>query len=136
MPLLKTYPEDPINHPYLSINIINPDTGKSFMYFGLVDTGADDCLIPADFAPALGHDYDKGAIRHGMSAGGPTIDRFHKTIIEILDHSGKLLYTIKETQIGFSDTLKGVVLLGVMGFLENFKLNIDYPNQVFSITSK
>jgi hypothetical protein len=43
--------------PLLRIRIINPHTGLSFLTSGLIDTGADQCAIPALFAPLLGHKY-------------------------------------------------------------------------------
>lgn len=55
---------------WLPVSIINPDTGKSIHTYGLVDTGADECSIPAAFANELGHELRKGKPRDVDTAGG------------------------------------------------------------------
>ncbi|MFN3533432.1 MAG: hypothetical protein ACK41Q_13130, partial [Candidatus Brocadia sp.] len=42
-----------IYRPYLPLRIINPHTDKSYKTFGLITTGADECIIPAFIAKAL-----------------------------------------------------------------------------------
>ncbi len=43
-----------IYSPWLPIKIVTPHTGQEYSTFGLIDTGASACAIPADLAPMLG----------------------------------------------------------------------------------
>ncbi len=131
-PFCVTSPADPIARPWLPIKIINPHTGKSLRFIGLIDTGADECAIPASLAPILGHDLDKGNSKTIGSAGGPTSGFSHTTKIEIYDLTDKLCYTINDTPIDFLPNLN-IVLLGVKQFLDQFDLYIQYPKKIFSI---
>ena len=131
-PFSITSPADGIARPWIPIKIINPHSNKTVRFIGLIDTGADECAIPALFAPILEHDLDKGAPKTIGSAGGPTLGYSHTTKIEIYDFSDKLCYTINETPIDFMPNLN-VVLLGVKQFLDQFELHINYPVKTFSI---
>lgn len=131
-PFCTTSPTDAISRPWLPIKIINPHTGQALRFIGLIDTGADECAIPASFAPILGHSLDKGAPKAIDSAGGKTTGYSHATKIEIYDLSDKLCHTIHDTPIDFMPNLK-VVLLGVKQFLDQFELHMHYPNKIFSI---
>ena len=51
---------DNISKPYLPIRIINPHNNNHLDYLGLVDTGADCCMVPAWLAEYLGHDIKEG----------------------------------------------------------------------------
>lgn len=133
-PFLKLSKED-IPRPILPINIINPHTGRSYATFGIIDTGADECAIPAGIAPILGHNLQAGATKIIGTGNGETIAFAHTTKFEIYHPlSFKFVYTIQDTPIDFMPNLH-VVLLGVNSFLSKFVLNIDYPRKVFSVTS-
>jgi predicted aspartyl protease len=65
MTLIEKYPFTIINpgdiaRPYLPISIINPKNKKNINIFALIDTGADECAIPAPFAQLLDHDLESG----------------------------------------------------------------------------
>ncbi|MFV1976627.1 MAG: hypothetical protein ACC651_12830 [Candidatus Scalindua sp.] len=125
-----------INHiprPYLGIKIINPHTNKSASAYGLIDTGADECAIPAGYASLLGHNLLAGKTKL-IGTGNGTTTAYSHTIKFELYHplTGKLLHTISETPIDFMPNLR-MVLLGVNSFLSNFVLKIDYPEKTFSI---
>lgn len=125
--------EDSIRRPYLSVKIINPCTGKSYKTYGLVDTGADECAVPASIAKIIGHDLQAGEPKDIDTGNGTTIAYKHITQIEIYHTiTHELLYTIKDTPIDFMPNLH-MFLLGANNFLSKFILNIDYPKQVFSI---
>lgn len=53
-PFIKFSPDD-VPRPWLPVKIINPHTKQSISLYGLIDTGADECAIPAQFAPTIGH---------------------------------------------------------------------------------
>ena len=52
-----------IFRPFLPIQIVNPHTGKAYKTFGLIDTGADECAVPASVARIVGHDLQAGKIK-------------------------------------------------------------------------
>lgn len=123
-----------IYRPILQIRIVNPHTGSNYRTYGLIDTGADECAIPAAYAPLLGHNLQAGAEKRINTGNGRTVAYAHKTKFEIFHPvTGNLLYTIPDTPIDFMPNLN-VVLLGVSSFLSRFTLRIDYPNKIFSIS--
>ncbi len=121
--------------PMLPIRIINPHTGSSMQSWGLVDTGADDCAIPASYAAILGHALTAGAVKQITTGNGATNSYAHTTRIEIMPiggASGHVAYVIPDAPVDFLPNL-GVILLGTNKFLSKFILTIDYPRKVFSI---
>ena len=122
-----------IFRPTLQIRIINPNTNQSQKAYGLIDTGADECAVPAYYAILLGHKLLAGKKKQGGTGGGSTDAYEHTTKIEIFNPStGKIAYTINDTPIDFLPNLK-IILLGVKSFLSKFIVHIDYPRQIFSI---
>jgi len=130
-PFLDIYKD---NHPrpWLPIRIVNPHTGKHFDTFGLIDTGADECSVPAFLAYEIGHDLNKGIPNTTNTAGGMATGYAHTTKIDIFNLEGKCVHTISDIPIDFMPNLP-CVLLGVNNFLDQFKLHIDYPGFNFSI---
>ncbi|MBF0557251.1 MAG: hypothetical protein HQL08_00570 [Nitrospirae bacterium] len=122
-----------IYRPLLPIKVINPHTGKGYRTFGLIDTGADDCAVPASYARVLGHDLQAGQSKVISTGNGETLAYAHTTKFEVYHpETGDPLYTIDETPIDFMPNLH-VMLLGVNSFLSRFVLIIDYPSKRFSI---
>ena len=120
--------------PMLPIRIHNPDTGLIYRTWGLIDTGADDCAIPAAVAPVIGHQLNAGNPSSIGTAGGNATVYAHITRIDILsitDHV-TVVHSIQNTPVDFCPGLN-TVMLGVANFLSNFVLTIDYPRQRFSI---
>lgn len=129
-----------IPRPMLPIQIINPDTNQSFFTWGLVDTGADECALPAGLASILGHNLLAGKTKQVGTGNGNTNSYSHTTRINIFQNSQHgvddktIVYTINDTPIDFLPNL-GCILLGVKNFLSIFELNINYPANTFSIRS-
>lgn len=120
--------------PMLPLRIINPHTGKSIQTWGLIDTGASQCAIPAGLASILGHNLPLGSIIPVGTGNGVANAYAHTTRIEILALDGSsVLFTINDIPINFMPNL-GPVLLGVDHFMEYFVLTVDYPKQQFSIS--
>lgn len=118
---------------YLPIKIINPHTNKSTSTMGLIDTGADECAIPAYIAEKLGHDIKAGKSKGVITGNGEAYAYKHTTKFEIYHPiTGKLLYTIHDTPVDCLPKLT-TVLLGVNNFLIRFILKIDYPKRTFSL---
>lgn len=104
-----------------------------FRIWGIIDTGADDCAIPAEYATLLGHDLLKGISKNIATGNGTTKAYSHTTTFEIFNPANnELIYKIAKTPIDFMPNLH-VVLLGVNNFLSKFILEINYPKQTFSI---
>lgn len=125
---------DNFRRPILPIKIINPHTNLFLSTYGIIDTGADECAVPATYASILGHDLKKGKARTIGTGGGDATSYPHTTTLEIIHpKTYKLVCRIENAQIDFMVGLPEV-LLGVGGFLSNFILNINYPKSVFSLT--
>lgn len=112
--------------PWLPVIIINPHTGKTIPTYGLIDTGADECALPASYAEVLGHNLQKGTPKEISTGNGVTIAYSHTVSIEIDD------FRTEDVLIDFMPNLS-VPLLGVRSFLSKFILMINYKSQVFSL---
>ena len=137
-PFLRHHPEDPIRRPWLIIDIMNPHSGSVCRMFGLIDTGSDECALPAPYADLLGHNLTAGEPKQIRTGNGITTAYRHTCTIQIYDSEEllrgtmRVVHSIDEILIDFMPNLN-CTLLGVSTFLSNFQLTIDYPNQVFSI---
>ena len=119
--------------PILPIRIINPHTGQAHRAAGLVDTGADECAVPAYIASIIGHNLSAGGRKQIRTGNGLTTAFSHTTRLEIFHPvSQQLLFTTTDTVIDFLPNLH-TILLGVKSFLSQFILTVDYPQKVFSI---
>jgi predicted aspartyl protease len=92
----------------------------------LVDTGADECALPASFAQPLGHNLHLGRQKRISTDNGITIAYSHYVCIKIYN------FATDNVLIDFMPNLN-IPLLRVKSFLNNFVLHIDYPNNTFSI---
>lgn len=125
VPFRKLSPND-IARPWLPVTIKNPQTRKSIKVFGLIDTGAEECALPALYAARLGHNLQAGREKEINTGNGVTIAYSHTVSIKAFT------FSTRETLIDFMPNLY-VPLLGVKSFLSNFILTIDYPRQLFSL---
>lgn len=126
---------DGIYRPILSLEVINPHEKKSYRTHAVIDTGADECAIPAGVARILGHNLQSGHTKTVYTGNGPTTAYAHTTVLKIYyPITGEQIHTVPEALIDFLPNLSNV-LLGVRSFLSSFVLNIDYPNKTFSVTS-
>jgi predicted aspartyl protease len=128
IPFVKLSPND-IARPWLPVTIINPHNNGKMRVRGLIDTGADECALPASFAALLGHNLAAGTSKEVNTGNGKTIAYAHTIRIEIPD------FTTQDVLIDFMPNLY-VPLLGTRSFLCNFILTIDYPNFIFSLEKK
>jgi predicted aspartyl protease len=70
-PFLKFSPDD-LPRPWLPLTIRNPHTGQAVNVYGLIDTGADECAVPAHYAPMIGHDLQAGTEKSIRTGNGIT----------------------------------------------------------------
>lgn len=124
-PFIRLTPND-ISRPWLSVVIINPHNKRKIKVFGLIDTGADECALPARYAPLLGHNLEAGFNKEINTGNGITIAYSHTVKIIINGEE------FQDTLIDFMPNLH-IPLLGVRSFLNNFILTIDYPNKTLSL---
>ncbi len=127
-PFLRFSPDD-LPRPWLPITIKNPHTGQAVNMYGLIDTGADDCAVPAFYAPMIGHNLQAGNQKTINTGNGATTAYAHTLCIETRGAR------MDNVLIDFLPNLH-VVLLGAKSFLCNFKLTVDYPNAEFSLSRK
>jgi hypothetical protein len=100
---------------------------------GLIDTGADECAVPAYIASIIGHNLSGGGGKQIRTGNGLTTAFSHTTWLEIFHPAThQLLFTTADTSIDFLPNLH-MILLGVKSFLSQFILTVDYPQKNFSI---
>lgn len=124
-PFIRISPDD-IPRAALPLTVINPHTEKKVKTYGIIDTGADECAFPAEYAYILGHNLQEGYPKSIDTGNGETTAYSHTVSIRILD------FTIENALIDFLPNLN-IPLLGVKSFLSNFHLTIDYPKCLFSL---
>jgi predicted aspartyl protease len=106
--------------------------------WALIDTGADECAFPANFASLMGHNLTLGQPSGIITGNGVAGAYSHTTFIEIFgldalsNVSKNVVHTIPPAQIHYMQGLT-TVLLGVQSFLSNFILTVDYSRKVFSV---
>lgn len=128
---IKNYPFSVIRpgdlpRPFLLVTIVNPENNMGIRVYALIDTGADECAIPASFAPLLGHNLQAGQLKRISTGNGITIAYSHTTRIVIEG------FSTQDVLVDFMPNLN-IPLLGVRSFLSNFIQKVDYPNKQFSL---
>jgi len=125
--------------PRLWIRVTNPHSGMAIETAAIVDTGADDCLFPAEIALRLGHDLEAMPPIPIGTANKITYAYAHTTRIDILGvlpdgqaDKKKILFTVGPTHINYAKGLDQF-LLGRRNFLDQFILVINYPRRQFTI---
>ena len=116
-----------VARPYISVTLSNPVARQSIMVYALVDTGADECALPASFASLLGHHREKGVQKKIETGNGMTVAYAHTSRISMRD------FSTDDILIDYMPNLM-TPLLGVHSFLSHFILTIDYPSQKFFLS--
>ncbi|MCK5287760.1 MAG: retroviral-like aspartic protease family protein [Candidatus Omnitrophica bacterium] len=124
----KKFSDLDIPRPWVPAIITNPHTMKSTKIWGLIDTGADECALPADYAVLLGHNFQAGKQKTINTGNGTTLAYSHTMCIQVED------LELKNILIDFMPNLQ-TCLLGVKNFLSKFILTVDYPKKYFSLQS-
>ena len=81
MPFTKLFADD-IPRPWLPVIIVNPMTGNEVKVLGLIDTGADECAMPASYANILGHNLQRGIPKEINTGNGLTVAYSHTSCIK------------------------------------------------------
>ncbi len=96
--------------------------------YAIVDSGADDIVFPASFAPRIGLTFQQGAFYQFAGAGSSNQPAWFFPIT--LSIGTVISYQVS---VGFTPALEGtgVGLLGQNGFFDRFKLEFDLRNSFF-----
>lgn len=124
-PFRQVTPQSPCR-PYVFVKLSNPDTDKLVAVYALIDTGADECALPAAYASLLGHHLEKGVVRKIGTGNGTTFAYSHTSSITMAD------FTTGNITIDYMPNLR-IPLLGVKSFLSRFSVHIDYPREEYSL---
>ena len=128
IPFTRFSPDD-VPRPWLPVTIFNPHTDKKVKVYGLIDTGADECAMPAQYAPLIGHNLESGFRKEINTGNGRTTAYSHTVNIHVDD------YAIKDILMDFMPNLH-VPLLGVKSFLSHFILTVNYTLLTFTLELK
>ncbi len=123
-------------HTLIPVKITNPETGESVRITGLVDTGADSCLFPADVAELTGHDLKGDGVKSSINVGieqTNVVVYKHTFILELLspDYTD-VVWSSGEIEVDCAES-NPPVLLGAIDFLGYFRLTVDYVNEELTL---
>jgi predicted aspartyl protease len=124
-PFVVTRPGDPAR-PYLPVTIVNPTANRRVSVYALIDTGADECALPAGFAVVLGHHLEAGETREVNTGNGSSIAYAHTTVIEAVG------FSTKSVLLDYMPNLT-TPLSGARSYLSTLRLTVDYPAKQFSL---
>jgi hypothetical protein len=122
--------------PYLKARLKAP-AGKELDCIVHIDSGADQCVFPLNFAAALGLDTLKMPMQLTGGVGSTGNITYYETLaIDIPVMTAKGMQNLSfSTYAGFTAGLdpQGIGLLGQEGFFENFSAQFDRSTKVFHI---
>ena len=115
-----------IFRPKISIRLIK---GTRFVNcLALVDSGADECIFPAELGELIGIHIIKGKIQHFRGIGRGIITAyFHNVTLQAGEHK----FT---SYVGFSDAPGVVPILGQSGFFNLFRVCFDLSKRELELT--
>lgn len=142
MPIVD-YPFVDINgapKPALPVRLINPANGFYHTTWALVDTGADNTVIPGYIAQKLYHNVKHKSVKTNFCSGigGDVTTYYHTFRLNFLESDPKGNVSEK-TVIRINQRLFAVVedlhtmILGENDFLKSYTLIINYPRKIFSV---
>ena len=104
--------------------------------WGLLDTGADACLFPAQLATMLGHDLKGDGVKSSFNMGieqKKIVVYRHTFRIDLLcPKQEKVVWSSGDVEIDCSET-NPPTLIGVQNFMKNFKITFDYINSELTL---
>jgi len=116
------------HRPYVIVRLAHGGNHKDII--ALVDSGADVCLFHSDIGKLLDIDVESGSelAFHGVS-GAKASAYLHRITLTVRDMKSISL------DVGFTDSMAvGTGLLGQQGFFEQFHINFQMSEKVFSLT--
>lgn len=98
----------------------------------LIDTGADEVMLPATYLPLLGFDPVQAQQRTLTGVGGRVVLNYFSVELELVASATNRLRW--RTNVGFGQTPGGLGLFGVAGGLEFFHLSMNVIDGWFSLS--
>jgi hypothetical protein len=118
------------------LGIILNHQGRSVPTFGIVDSGADDCVFPLSLAGSLQiiTPNQRSYVFSG-AADNPQLAFFEKIEMVIWDFANDRAAFTFELDVGFTAALDqiGAGLLGQNGFFSRFRVTMDHENNFFDL---
>ena len=103
---------------------------KTIPVKGIIDTGADYTLMNKQIAEQLGIAWDTGRKSPTMGITGTAVVAYiHDVEIEII----RLKNSKRKIPVAFIDSANVGILLGQIGFFDNFLVRFDYPKKIFAV---
>lgn len=130
------FPSEHRGYTRLPLLIRNPTTGRQIATVGLVDTGADESLFPAALAVQLGHDLKGRGVKRALTAGieqSEIISYKHTFHIALLSPDMRRVVWKRKMEIDCVES-NPPILLGVDDFLCRFKLAVNYPVEMLTLS--
>lgn len=126
--------------PGLPVILTNPANGFSFGTWALIDTGADNTVIPEFIAKKLYHDIMHKSVQTDLCTGvsGVVKSYYHTFRLKVLglSRNGKVLskVAIKRNKRLYP-VIHGLhqMVIGESDFLKRYVLTINYPKKTFSL---
>ena len=116
--------------PMVSITLIGPL--GSYLLRGLVDSGADETIIPEFVAPFLGVDLDSATILSARGIGGSLVSvRFVDVTLRIADQHEQHEWS---ALVGFAPLGRRTGILGFAGFLQYFTTVLHGDREMLELT--
>ena len=147
LPWLYPYREDaqslrlgqPVYRPFVYVSLVYGDESV-WNLDGLIDTGADAVLASSLLAVPLGIDLDDNDGEQDHGVGGRVITARYKTVglrVHPSD-SSRGTYIEWQAQVGFVESWHsdGLVLLGSVGFLDQFTVSASRFSQAVAVEER
>ena len=110
--------------PIIPFVVVNPQTGVSRSYRGLLDTGSDDTVFQDETALALGIDLTNAPTGTAQGVTGQTVTlRYAEVLLQLTNDDGDSLEW--RTTVAFAPKRGTHPLLGFAGFLQFFNANFS-----------
>ena len=120
-----------VYRPLVPVRFLNPDTGTSYTWDGLLDTGASVTIIPAAIAEATGHDLKGPGVQDSVTTGieRSKITTYLHTFTLALMHPtdvDRIVWQGPQRRFDCTEQTMFFPLLGSRDFLCYFKIVFDY----------
>jgi hypothetical protein len=105
--------------PLIPVTVINPETGLSRTYHGLLDSGSDDTVFQIETAQALGIDLTQAPTGNAQAVAGQIMTvRYAEVFLQLANDDGETLEW--RATVAFAPKRGTHPLLGFAGFLQFF----------------
>lgn len=121
---------DMVFRPIIKIGIIKGVDNQPLEYEVLIDSGADECVLPIELAEIAQIDLANTETKEFRGIGGGVATGYKKQVTILL---GGSQYS---TPVYFSSGIKGYGILGQRGFFEKFRIRFIYSAKKIEITAE